>query len=237
MLRGGKTVTKQHRPWLPTAIMAGVAVLLLAFSIWLAPRLSEILPKDGDQAEPIVFFDFTAEDIVQISVTQGFLRTIVERVGATEWRIVSPTADMADSVRLNDLALRIAGMRSTRALEDVDASSFGMSEGAAQVSLELADGTTKLLSIGDENPGGTFRYVQLATDSRIHLVSIDYVNGLLDLVSNPPYPPTPLPPPSPVETPAAEGDESLTPEAVESPTSQSTQVPTAEPTEAPTPTP
>lgn len=211
-------MTKQHRPWLPTAIMAGVAVLLLAFSIWLAPRLSEILPKDSDQPEPIVFFEFTAEDIVRISVTQGFLRTIVERVGATEWRIMSPTADMADSARLNDLALRVAGMRSTRALEDVDPSSFGLSEGAAQVSLELTDGTTKLFSVGDENPGGTSRYVQLAADPRIHLVSIDYVNGLLDLVSNPPYPPTPLPPPTPVETPASEGDESSTPAAGETPT-------------------
>ena len=92
-------------------------------------------------------------------------------------------------------------MRSTRALESVAAVDFGLGETAAQVSLGLADGKTVLFSIGDENPGGTGRYVQRPGDSRVHIVPAEYVSGVLELVSNPPYPPTPTPPPSPVETP------------------------------------
>jgi hypothetical protein len=208
---------KQPRPWLPTAILLGVAVLLAIFSILIVPKLGAPRQSDSDQPTPVVFFEFIASDIVEISVTQGFLMTTVERVGS-EWRIASPAAGAADTARLDDLALRISGMRSIRALESVIAADFGLGESAAQVALGLADGRTILFSVGDENPGGTGHYVQRPGDSRVHIVPIEYVGGLLELTSNPPYPPTPTPPPSPVETPTPETEEALTPEAEESPT-------------------
>lgn len=227
---------RQNRPWLPTAILAGVAVLLAAFAIWVIPQLGQPPQGDSNQPTPQILFGFAPSDLVRISVTQGFLMTSVERVGL-EWRVVSPTAGEADSVRLNDLSVRIAGMRSTRALEGVDPANFGLVDTAAQVSLALTNGTSVNFSIGDENPGGTGRYVLRAGDSRVHIVPSEYVNGILELASNPPYPPTPAPPPSPLETPASETDESLTPEAEETPTAEAEETPTTTPTTTPTPEP
>jgi hypothetical protein len=235
---------KQNKPWLPTAILAGVAVLLAAFAIWVVPQLGEPPQGDKDQPEPIIFFAFQGQDVVRISVTQGFMIAVVERSGL-EWRIVEPTASMADSVRLDTLADSISRMRSVNGLEGVALSDFGLSESAAQVNLELVDGSSVLFSIGDENPGRTGRYVQRAGDSRVHVVPNEYVSGLLEMTINPPYPATPAPPPSPIETPAPETDDSLTPEAEDEPTPEatesatieSTESPTIEATDSPTPTP
>ena len=227
---------KQNRPWLPTAILAGVAVLLAAFAIWVVPQLGEPSQGDGDQPATVIFFKFSGEDVVRISVTHGFLMAVVERSGL-EWRVVEPTASIADSVRLDALADSVSRMRSVNTLEGVTPADFGLSEGAAQVKLELVDGTSVIFSIGDQNPGGTSRYVQRPGDSRIHIVPSEYVDGLLELTSNPPYPPTPAPPPSPIETPLPETDESLTPEAEDDSTAEVEESPTPEAEESPTPTP
>ena len=86
---------KQNRPWLPTAILAGVAILLAVFAIVVVPRLGEPPQGDGDQPDPIIFFAFHGQDVVRISVTHGFMMAVVERAGA-EWRVVEPTASTAD---------------------------------------------------------------------------------------------------------------------------------------------
>jgi hypothetical protein len=201
---------KQNRPWLPTAILVGVAVLLAVFAIWVVPQLGEPPQGDGNQPDPLIFFTFHGEDVVRISVTQGYLMSVVERSG-TEWRVVEPTASTADSARLDAMADSISRMRSVNALEGVVLADFGLSESAAQVNLGLVDGTSVLFSIGDQNPNRTGRYVQRAGDSRVHVVSSEYVEALLELTTNPPYPPTPVPPPSPIETPTPEAEEPPTP--------------------------
>jgi len=222
----------QRKPWLPTAILGGVAVLLAAFAIWIVPLLGKPAESDNVQPTPIAFFEFGGGDIVRISVTKGFLMTTVERTGA-EWRVTAPTPSEANNERLND---RIAGMRSTLVLEGVDPADFGLAEPTAEVTIGLKDGTTVSLTIGDENPGATGRYVRVQGDARVHLVSGEYVNGLIELVDNPPYPATPVPPPSPVETPTPGESPEGTPGAEETttPAAEVTTTPEASTTETPT---
>jgi len=225
----------QRKPWLPTAILGGVAVLLAAFAIWIVPLLGKPAESDNVQPTPIAFFEFGGGDIVRISVTKGFLMTTVERTGA-EWRVTAPTPSEANNERLNDLVFRIAGMRSTLVLEGVDPADFGLAEPTAEVTIGLKDGTTVSLTIGDENPGATGRYVRVQGDARVHLVSGEYVNGLIELVDNPPYPATPVPPPSPVETPTPGESPEGTPGAEETttPAAEVTTTPEASTTETPT---
>ena len=67
----------QRKPWLPTAILGGIAVLLAAFAIWIVPLLGKPSESDNVQPTPIAFFEFGGGDIVRISVTKGFLMTTV----------------------------------------------------------------------------------------------------------------------------------------------------------------
>jgi len=45
--------------------------------------------------------------------------------------------------------------------------------------------------------------VQVEGDSLVYLITLTDVDGLLRLIDEPPYPPTPTPPPSPVATPTS----------------------------------
>ncbi|MBN1978521.1 MAG: DUF4340 domain-containing protein [Anaerolineae bacterium] len=234
----------QRKPWLPTVIMGGIAVLVIAFSIWIVPLLQKP-PESSAQPTSTPLWDFSSSDLVSITVVKGLQTTTVERSGMA-WQVVAPMPGEADIIRLYNLADAIANMVSTRALDSADLVVFGLDEPAATVTLGLQNGTTLTLEIGDQNPSLTDYYVQKEGDPRIHLVASTYIAGLLDLVDNPPYPATAAPPPSPVETPtpgespvetpAAEGEEA-TGTATTAPTEKATETATPAPTEEPTGTP
>lgn len=234
----------QRKPWLPTVIMAGAAVLVIAFSIWIVPLLQKP-PESSIQSTTVSLWEFSSSDLVSITVVKGLQTTIVERTGMA-WQVVAPAPGEADIIRMYNLADMIANMSSTRTLDNPVLEVFGLDEPAATVTLGLQNGTTLTLEIGDQNPGRTDYYVQIGGDPRVHLVPSTYIVGLLDLVDNPPYPPTPTAPPSPeetptpgespVETPAAEGEET-TGTATAAPTEKATETATTAPTEAPTGTP
>jgi len=242
--------------------MGGVAVLVIAFSIWIVPLLQKT-PEASTRPTPIPLWEFSSSDLVSITVVKGLQMTIVERSGMA-WQVVAPAPGEADIIRLYNLADTVANMSSSRTLDSVDLAVFGLAEPTATVTLGLQNGTTITLEIGDQNPGRTDYYVQKEGDPRVYLVASTYIAGLLDLVDNPPYPPTPTAPPSPeetptpgespvetpaAETPAAEGEE-VTGTATTAPTEEATSTPTPEaeaeeateaattaPTEEPTGTP
>jgi hypothetical protein len=210
--------------------LLGVAALVIAFSIWIVP-LIERPPEPDAQPTPSPLWEFDSSNLVQITVAKGLQATTVERSGMT-WRVVAPIPGEADITRMYTLADAIANMSSARALDGSDLVVFGLDEPTATVTLGLQDGTTILLTIGDRNPGLTHYYVQKEGDSRVYLVPSISIAGLLDLVDNPPYPPTPAPPPSPAETPTIGESPVETPEEA---TETATTVPTEEPTSTPTP--
>lgn len=200
---------RRQRPWLPTVILVGIVVLLVLFVIFVMPNLEP--PPDSD-AQPTLalLWSFAGEELVSISVTTGFQTTTVERSGMT-WRVIEPTPGDADILRVYNAADQVAMMRS-RILKG-DLADFGLAEPQAEVTLGLSDGTTVSFTVGDQSPTRTDYYVRKENDPDIHLVAASNIDGLLDMINNPPYPPTPIPPTSPVPT--------ETPEApVETPTSE-----------------
>jgi hypothetical protein len=232
-------VIKQYRPWLPTAILVGIATVIIAFSIWIVPLL-------GKPAEPgtvptlAPLWGFNSVDLVRITVARGLQTTTVEREPASmTWRVVAPMPGNADIYRLSNLADGIAALRFTRTLDSVDLAAFGLAEPQATVTLELQDGTTLILKIGDENPARTDYYVQKEGDSKIYLVAASTIGELIGLVDNPPYPATPTPPPSIEQTPTPGESPVETPTvgATETPTVSATGTATPAPTESPVETP
>jgi hypothetical protein len=187
---------RRHRPWLPTVILVGVVALLVLFVIFVMPNLNPP-PEPDIQPTLALMWAFDSEDLVNISITKGFQTTTVARSGMT-WRVVEPSPGDADILRVYDVADQVAMMRS-RILKG-DLADFGLTEPQAEVTLGLSDGDTVSFTIGDQNPNHTDYYVRKENDPDIHLVAASSLNGLLDMVENPPYPATPVPPPSPVQT-------------------------------------
>jgi hypothetical protein len=187
---------RRHRPWLPTVILVGIVALLVLFVVFVMPNL-EPPPETSVQPTLALLWPFASEDLVSISITKGGQTTTVERSGMT-WRVVAPSPGDADILRVYNVADQVAMMRS-RILKG-DLAVFGLTEPQAEVTLGLDDGTTVGFTIGDRNPNRTDYYVRKENDPDIHLVAASSLDGLLDMVDSPPYPPTATPPPSPVET-------------------------------------
>lgn len=223
---------KQRKPWITTLILAGILALLGAY-VFLVESKREPPPEEGAQPTPAPLWEFEGGDVTQIAVTKGEQTTAIERdAGDVEWRMTAPEEREADSDRLNGLVYQVASMKFTRAMADVgDLAAFGLREPEVQVTLVLSDGTTINAGLGAENPRHTARYVQKESDPLVYLVPIGDVDGLLRLLDEPPYPPTPTLPPSPVETPTVE------PSPVPTETEAETPEPTATSPPRPTPTP
>ncbi len=225
---------QRHRPWLPTVILIGIVALLVLFVIFVMPNLNPP-PEPGVESTLALLWAFDSEDLVHISITRGEQTTTVERTGMT-WRVVEPSPGDADILRVYNVADQVAMMRS-RILKG-NLADFGLMDPQAEVTLGLGDESTVSFAIGDLNPNGTHYYVQKEDDPEIHLVPASSIDGLLDMVDNPPYPPTATPPPSPVETEAPEESPTETPteKPTENPTEEPTETPTADASETKTPT-
>ncbi|HEY74397.1 MAG TPA: DUF4340 domain-containing protein [Thermoflexia bacterium] len=192
----------QRKPWITTLALVGVAALLAAY-IFLVEAKREPPPEEGVMPTPAPLWEFEGGDLVEITVTRREQTAAVERSGDS-WRMTAPEAGEADSNRLSGLAFQVAAIKPTRALADVgDLSAYGLEEPEVQATLVLSDGTTINLNVGAENPRRTARYVQVEGDSLVYLITLTDVDGLLRLIDEPPYPPTPTPPPSPVATPTS----------------------------------
>jgi len=192
----------QRKPWITTLALVGIAALLAAY-IFLVEAKREPPPEEGVMPTPAPLWEFEGGDLVEITVTRREQTAAVERSGDS-WRMTAPEASEADSNRLSGLAFQVAAIKPTRALADVDdLSAYGLEEPEVQATLVLSDGTTINLNVGAENPRRTARYVQVEGDSLVYLITLTDVDGLLRLIDEPPYPPTPTPPPSPVATPTS----------------------------------
>jgi hypothetical protein len=189
----------KQRTWIPTLVLIVIAGALAAY-VFLVETKREPPPEPGGAPTPAPLWEFEGGDVTAITITQGEQTTAVER-SDDGWRMTAPEAGEADTARLDSLANQAAEMKSNRSLADVDdVAAFGL-EKPVHVTLVLTDGATIDFSIGSENPRSTDRYVQIADDPLIYLVSVAASDGLLKLLDEPPYPPTPMPPLEPLEIP------------------------------------
>lgn len=217
---------RERRSWITTLVLVGLCAALAAY-VFLVEAKREPPPQEGALPTPVPLWEFRGGDVMEITVTKGGQTTAVKR-DTGGWRMTAPEESEADADRLDGLANRVAELKSTRAMADVgDLAAFGLSEPEVQVTLVFSGGTEIYLVIGAENPRHTARYVQKEGDPLVYVVSTGDLIGLLGLLDEPPYPPTPTPPPTPLETP--------TPPAGAPPTP--TMTPTVPPTPSLTPTP
>jgi hypothetical protein len=212
----------QRKPWITTLVLIGVLAVLAVVVLLVSKQPAP--PEEGAASTPVPLWTFSGDDVTAITVTMGLERVAVQH--NPRWRVLQPTEGEADEARLIDLSYKLADLRYTRALADVDnLADFGLQPPQVQATLAFSDGTTIDLSIGTTNPGGASRYVQKAGDPSVYLVSVSDLQGLLGLVDSPPYAPTPAPSPSPLETPT------VVPTDTPAPTR------TPRPTPSPSPTP
>ncbi len=120
------------------------------------------------------------------------------------WVIRSPIEASADPAQAEAAVTQVSALQ---LIADVDVSpgDVGLTKPAYTLTLEFSDGSPRILRIGDQTPSAAGYYASL-DDGSVVIVSGAGIEGLLTLLTTPPYKETPTPSPMPsTETPVPDG--------------------------------
>jgi hypothetical protein len=97
---------------------------------------------------------------------------VLNRVGASNWKITSPKSLVADQDSVSTILYNLSPMDGATLIEEkaTDLKQFGLAEPEAQVSATGKDGKTQTILVGDETPTGDAAYVMLSGDSKVYSV-------------------------------------------------------------------
>jgi uncharacterized protein DUF4340 len=112
-------------------------------------------------------------DIAKLEVKKkGGDDVVLNRVGPSNWKIVSPKPFIADQDPVSTILYDLAPMDGATVIEDkaTDLKQYGLAEPEVQVSATGKDGKTQTILVGDETPTGDSAYVMLSGDSKVFSV-------------------------------------------------------------------
>lgn len=143
------------------------------------------------------------EDVQQLTVTDNGQSTLLA-FGDGAWYVGGVGGQAADATRVRALVASLVDLRASRVLTETAESleSYGLANPATSVTLGLSDGRQEALLIGNKNPQGTQYYVQRRGKAPVYMIYSYLVDDLKQIVSAPPYAPTPTPAPETDATPA-----------------------------------
>jgi len=186
-----------------TLILLAGLVLLGAFVYF-----SEIRGQKAPPEEP-PFMEFSILDVArfQVEAREGSRMVAIHR-GPAEWDMEEPYQAEGDFARLEGTLVRLSSVKPKRTLTETAASfaPFGLDDPSLTVQVELEDGSTQSLEVGDQTPDRASYYARLGGGQAVLLIESATVDPLNSLITLPPEKPTPVPtlPPADTPTPTAE---------------------------------
>ena len=178
-----------------------VVLVLLGGVVFFVNRQG-LAETDSDATPtPAPLTSLVSDDIASIKVERGEESITVERQDVG-WMIAGDSPEPAGETKVNQALNQLTSLRPTKILDDVqNVADFGLEEPAWTVTLTPNSGDPVIYHVGDENPRGTSRYLQVDGDAAIRLVPKSSVENVQTWLEEPPYPPTPTP--EPTATPEA----------------------------------
>ncbi len=200
-----------------TVVLLVVLVVLGGVVFWVNKRQGGAATNPDATPTPGPLTPLTASDVESIEIKQEDRWITVKRQDDS-WVVDSDLPEPADGDKVTQALNRLVGLRPTRTLDDVqNFGDFGLLKPAWTITLQPKEGKAVIFHVGDENPGGTSRYVRVTGDPTVYLVPKLSVEDVQQWLTEPPYQPTPAP------------------EATETPAETPTPAETAKPAETPGP--
>lgn len=196
-----------------TGILLVVLIVLGGVVFWVNRQGGGKTDTDATPT-PAPLTSLATSDVASIKVVQGDQSITVEHKDAG-WVIAGDSPQPAGETKVTQALDRLTGLKPTRTLTDVqNLADFGLEQPAWTITLIPNQGDAVVFNVGDENPRGSARYVQVAGDPSVYLVSKFSVEDVQKWLEEPPYPPTPAPTATavPVETPAESPAATATPQ-------------------------
>ena len=190
-----------------TLILLIILGALVAYTYFTEFRGTEEPPTTALDTQPVVF-DLAEEEIVGLKVTTSEGQTTELKRGDEAWTMVTtpsaeyPQGEEVDEMRVSSLVRRLADLKASRVItQATDIAQYGLITGTLTADITMSNGEAHQLLVGETNPTGA-AYYALADGNQdpVYLLFSGIVDDLRRLVSEPPYPPTPIPTAEPSPT-------------------------------------
>jgi len=117
----------------------------------------------------------------------------LQRDPSNVWVIAEPTPGEADQGPAGAAETQVGALRIVTALETTpDLGTIKLDKPAYTIELKFTSGIQHKLEVGDATPTGSGYYIKY-DDGKIYVISQSGIDALLNLLTSPPYPPTPTP--------------------------------------------
>lgn len=181
---------------------------LLAGSVFLWQRSQEekaaqATPEAMETAERQYLFDIEGE-VASLRIEQVGQKSIeLVKDEAGQWTLTGSSAGALDSAAMDSIISQLSTLPLVGTLQTIpELQDLGLSTPSYRILVVQKDGKQLTASVGKMTPTGSGYYV-LSSDRRVYIANEFSLKSILDLVENPPYPPTPYPQPA-GETPGVE---------------------------------
>lgn len=177
-----------------------IVLIVLGGVVFFVNRQGGAATEADATPTPAPLTSLSTSDVTSIKVEQGDKSITVERKD-DGWVIAGDSPEPAGESKVKQAVDGLTGLKPTKTLDGIqNVADFGLGEPVWTITLTPKEGNTVVFRVGDENPRRTGRYVQVAGDSTIYLVTKVSVEDVQKWLEEPPYPPTPTP--EPTATPA-----------------------------------
>jgi hypothetical protein len=158
-------------------ILAAI-VLAVAAYVFLFER-HRPTSDEAKSAADKVLQDFERDEVSGIVIDRPEGRVRLEKVGE-EWRLREPLDFPADSSAVNSTLGSLANLTADRRLaaDEVDPADYGLDQPEAEVTLKMADGSERLVAVGNELPLGSKRALRLDGGGEVTIAAGWFVSDL-----------------------------------------------------------
>ena len=158
-------------------ILAAVVIAALAY-ILLVERHRPTSDESRQEAEKVLR-DFDRDQVTGLVIEREGSRVRIEKVGE-DWRLREPLDFPADSSLVSSTLGSLANLTADRRLaaDEVDSAAYGLDHPADRVTLRMADGSERVVEVGDELPLGSKRALRVDQGGEIVVASGWFVSDL-----------------------------------------------------------
>jgi len=193
-----------------TWILLAVFVLLVVFA-WLFQRNQTKKADSEPTATAVVarndVYNLTGRSVTQIKIADssgnkiGFYRDDA----TSSWAISDVAANEADSLKIQSVSTQLLALQAQAYLDTTPAlDSVGLITPTYTITMTTSDGGQLVTYVGNLTPIGTGYYVRVGTGPVLVVAKVA-IEGIVDLLQNPPLLATPTPEVTETETPEPTG--------------------------------
>ncbi len=169
--------------------------------------------QGASKDEQLTIFQFDDDQVTAFTGRLGDRTVRLEKVDESAWRIAE-TGEPANRFQLTSVLVSMSQMRGTKRAESApNLAEFGLAEPRLEATVELENGETHTLQIGDRSPIGTNVYAKKPGSDEVFVIGSTFAQNVERLINEPKEPPTPTPRPTGTPTP----EPSPTPEGTPKP--------------------